>query len=103
MSRDDLGKIQFNGEETGFQNVANIIAQALENFTGAGRGTKLVFEVTPISSTTKVEIMTAHPSGVLIGSSGTPDSSAGLEVRSTFQGVLFPRMTTVQKLQWVRS
>ena len=39
----------------------------------------------------------AQAQGVTIGAAGAPDASAALEVRSTAQGLLFPRLTSVQR------
>ena len=41
--------------------------------------------------------LTAQAQGVTIGAAGAPDASAALEVRSTAQGLLLPRLTTAQR------
>ena len=41
--------------------------------------------------------LTAQAQGVTIGAAGAPDASAALEVRSTAQGLLLPRLTLVQR------
>jgi sugar lactone lactonase YvrE len=40
---------------------------------------------------------TAQAQGVTIGTAGTPDASAALEVRSTTKGLLLPRLTSAQR------
>ena len=41
--------------------------------------------------------LTARAQGVTIGAAGPPDASAALEVRTTSQGLLLPRLTSVQR------
>ena len=41
--------------------------------------------------------LTAQAQGVTIGAAAAPDASAALEVRSTAQGLLLPRLTTAQR------
>ena len=41
--------------------------------------------------------LAAQAQGVAIGAAGAPDASAALEVRSTAQGLLLPRLTTAQR------
>ena len=51
-------------------------------------------------SATLLAALFARPAlaqGVTIGAAGAPDASAALEVRSTAQGLLLPRLTTAQR------
>ena len=50
-----------------------------------------------VNTTTGTELCRLKSSGLRVGGSGNPDAAAILECTSTTQGLLVPRMTTVQK------
>lgn len=99
QSGDNLFNIAASGYNgSSFTNQsATIIFDASENFTGIANGTEIKFGTTNIGSTSVTEKMTLTANGILGIGNTTPDASSLLEVSSTTQGFLAPRMTAAQR------
>ena len=82
-----------------FNQNASIYFQASENFSPTQGGTQMVFGTTAIGGTTVTDRMVLTADGILgIGSSTTPNTSALIDMGSTTQGFLVPRMTAAQRV-----
>lgn len=91
---------QYDTTEGHVHNVAaSIRARAAENFDSTHAGTFLELLATPLASTTIAAMARLYATGLKIqnGVSAAPDATALLELSSTTQGLLIPRMTTTEK------
>jgi len=94
-----LGAFSFRGHTgSAFSgSKAFISGQANETWTPTANGTRLAFSVTPDGSTTMTEVMRIQNDGSISIGTGSLVASAKLNLVSTTQGFLPPRMTTTQK------
>lgn len=98
-SGDELGRLQFRGSDgVNFQAGASVRA-AVDGVAAAGSMPgRLIFMTTPTSSTAPAERMRITQAGNVLINATTPDTSALVQMDSTTQGMLMPRMTATQRL-----
>lgn len=77
--------------------IGSIALIAAENFTDTDNGTHIAFYTTPIGSSSESEVLRITESGNIGLGTTTPNQSAKLEINSTTQGFLMPRMTSIQR------
>jgi hypothetical protein len=96
---DEFGRIQFRGSDgTNFQAGASIRGLVDGVAAGGSMPGRLVLMTTPTGSTVPVEHMRITSTGQLGIGTTTPDASAKMQIDSTTQGFLMPRMTSAQRL-----
>lgn len=98
QNNDELGSVEFKGHDGTAQRTAAYIQAEVDGVPGANdMPGRLVFHTTPDGSSTPFERMRITNDGSLKIGAASGSASAILEMASTTQGFLPPRMTTGQR------
>lgn len=96
---DEFGRLQFRGSDgVNFQAGASVRAAVDGTASAGSMPGRLIFMTTPSGSTLPLEHMRITSAGQVAIGTTTPDATAKMQIDSTTQGFLMPRMTSAQRL-----